>query len=228
MPKSARHPGRDSISVLVVHHRSTYIWVLESGLWRSPRIRFVGQAVTGEDGLELSRRLEPDVVLVDMNVPDMDGLELTESLRSSGSSAKVLVLTDREDPRLMVASARAGVDALMHPGTMPEQIAASIEAVADGISPISDRHRDAAFAGRVGMARAARATSQAASSLTPRQREVLGLVTTGLTSKQIATRMQLSERTVEDHLGRLYDKLGANTRTQALRSAALLGLVDIG
>ena len=201
--------------------------ILRSTLEERGRASVVGEGGTGIEALELCRELEPDVLVLDLSLPRLDGLEVVRRLRAEGWPGRILVLSGRADLHAILGSAIEGADSYLDKTSPPEEVAAAVEGLPAGGGVVSIEHRTRAYEGLVRMAREARASAELHASLTPRQRQLLLLLTRGLTSRQIATRMQISARTVEDHIVGLYDKLEVRTRTQALTRAAAMGLVRI-
>jgi DNA-binding NarL/FixJ family response regulator len=185
----------------------------------------VGEAGDGYEGLRLIRETQPDVVVLDVVLPGMDGLEVGRRLRDEGFAGRILIVTGAEDDDVVFASMLLDVDGLVSKTAGLEEIASAIEAVGAGKSVYEERHRRLANARIVGLARRARQTARASATLTGRERQTLVLVARGLSTRQIATEISVSERTAETHIANLYRKLGVRTRVQAVNRAHALGLV---
>jgi DNA-binding NarL/FixJ family response regulator len=190
---------------------------LEQLLTGEAGIDVVGTASTGAQAVEVVAQHLPDVVLMDLQMPEMDGASATRTLRDRFPDVQVLVLTSFSDRERIVAALDAGAVGYLLKDAEPEELVAGIEAVARGESPLhpraarellSARTRAASGVGDVGV-------GAAEVRLTPRELEVLTLVRQGLANKQIGRRLGISERTVKAHLTSLYQRLGVADRTQA-------------
>jgi DNA-binding NarL/FixJ family response regulator len=170
-------------------------------------VEAVGLAAGGEEAVALCRELEPDVLLLDLSMPDMDGIEVTGRLRTTTPGTRVVVFTSFSDRERIVRALDAGAIGYLLKDAEPEEIHAAIRAAARGESPLAPRAAAELLADR----RARPATVE----LTPREREVLGLVVDGLANKQIARRLGISEKTVKGHLTNLFQRIGVADRTQA-------------
>ena len=170
-------------------------------------IDVVGTAADGTEALELVRSVRPDVVLMDLQMPGVDGVAATRSIVAEGIGADVLVLTSFSDGERILAALDAGAVGYLLKDADPDQVLDGVRAVARGESPLHPR--------------AARELLESRSSLpppiqlTPREAEVLELVREGLANKQIARRLGISERTVKAHLTSVFARIGVVDRTQA-------------
>jgi NarL family two-component system response regulator LiaR len=181
-------------------------------------IEVVGEAADGEEALAAVERIGPDVVLMDLAMPGVDGVEAIRRMRERGDAARVIVLTSFvEDDRLFPA-VRAGAAGYLLKDVQPEELVSAIRAVHAGESPI-----DPAVAGRLLESVALRDDAHA--ELTAREREVLCLVARGRPNKLIARDLGVSEKTVKTHVSNILAKLGVDDRTQAALYAVRIGLV---
>jgi DNA-binding NarL/FixJ family response regulator len=172
-------------------------------------IEIVGMAADGSEALEVVTRLEPDVVLMDLQMPVVDGVTATKTIVSSGSSAQVVVLTSYSDSDRIVGALDAGAVGYLLKDAEPEDLLEGVRAVARGESPIHPK------AARQLLTARTEAGNRVTVDLTPREAEVLKLVRLGLANKQIGRRLGISERTVKAHLGRVFRQLGVADRTSA-------------
>jgi len=171
-------------------------------------VRIVGAAAGGEEAVELCTATTPDVLLLDLSMPDLDGVEVTARVRTLSPSTRVVVFTSFSDRDQIVAALDAGAIGYLLKDAEPSEIEAAIRAAARGEAPLAPKAAAALLAGRS-------AASQAAVDLTTREREVLVLVNEGLANKQIARRLGISEKTVKGHLTNLFQRIGVADRTQA-------------
>lgn len=176
----------------------------------APDIEVVGEAGTGEEALALTAKLTPDVVLMDLQLgAGIDGVETTRRLTSSADHPHVLVLTTYDTDADITRAIEAGATGYLLKAERPEELFAAIHAAAEGRTALS-----APVAGRV-MAN----LRNPRPTLTDREQEILGKLSQGLGNRDIAKALFISEATVKTHLGRIYDKLGVDTRAGAVAVA---------
>ena len=171
-------------------------------------LEVVGQAGGGAEAVEVVRATRPDVVLMDLQMPDVDGVEATRQIVAEDLGGEVLVLTSYSDSARIVAALDAGAVGYLLKDADPEDVLDGVRAVSRGESPIHPK-----VARRLLTARTAAAPAEV--SMTPRETEVLALVRAGLANKQIARRLGISERTVKAHLTSVFQRIGVVDRTQA-------------
>lgn len=191
------------------------------------RLDLVGEARDGEEGLAVCERLAPDLVVLDLALPAIDGLEVARRLRASRNPPRVLVLSGRGDGESVLAAMRTGVDGFLVKTTGIDEVASAMVAVARGERVFPPEQERAAVQELGRLVRAARAGSRGASTLTPRELTILQLLAEGLTMHQVGTRLGISQRTVESHVAKLYRKLEVKTRVQAVVKATSLGLIEL-
>ena len=170
-------------------------------------VTFVGSAAGGEDAITLCAAEHPDVLLLDLSMPDLDGTEVTARLREAAPSTRVVVFTSFSDRDRIVRALDNGAIGYLLKDAEPEEIHAAIQAASRGESPLAPRAAAELLADR--------RTRTGEIDLTAREREVLTLVVEGLANKQIARRMGISEKTVKGHLTNLFQRIGVADRTQA-------------
>jgi DNA-binding NarL/FixJ family response regulator len=180
---------------------------LEQLLATTDDIVLVGMAANGREAIDVVAAERPDVVLMDLSMPEVDGVQATDAIRSQFPDCRVLVLTSFSDQSRIMAALNAGAEGYLLKDSDPDDIAAAIRSVHAGESPLDPK------AARVLLE--SRRVRQETVSLTDREREVLLLVTSGLANKQIGRRLGISERTVKAHLTNVFQRLGVSDRTQA-------------
>jgi DNA-binding NarL/FixJ family response regulator len=193
-------------------------------------IEVVGEAATGAEALEQARALRPDVVVMDIRMPEMDGLEATRRITAdrSLSDTRVLVLTTFELDEYVFGALRAGASGFLLKGGEPADLVHAIRVVAGGESLLAPSVTRKLIENYVARPQAtARTAPDGLGELTAREREVLGLVATGLTNAEIAGALQLSPLTAKTHVSRILMKLGARDRVQLVVIAYQSGIVEV-
>ncbi len=199
-----------------------------------PDVEVVGTAADGEEALALADELRPDVILMDLRMPRVDGVEATRRLRASHPEIKVVVLTTYADDRSVIDALRAGALGYLTKDAGADEIRQALQRVASGqasVDPAVQMHLIEAIATATpGPAPAPPAPPepQLPDGLTPREAEVLGLIGAGLSNTEIAAHLFVSEATVKSHVNHMLPKIGARDRAQAVGYAYRHGLVPPG
>ncbi|MFI6478178.1 response regulator [Nonomuraea sp. NPDC050663] len=199
-----------------------------------PDITVVGQAGDGKDALEQTRALLPDVVLMDIRMPGIDGIEATRRIVRDGAAGahvpKVLVLTTFDLDEYIVEALRAGASGFLLKDVPPDELVTAIRVVADGdaiVAPSVTRRLLDRFAAKLPPAYE-QATPARLDRLTERELEVLKLIARGMSNAEIAAKLVVSETTVKTHVGNVLTKLGLRDRVQAVVLAYETGLITPG
>jgi DNA-binding NarL/FixJ family response regulator len=180
-------------------------------------IEVVGEAADGAGALDAIRRYRPDVVLMDVRMPGLDGIEATRRLRAGGSPApRVIILTTFDLDEYVFAGLRAGASGFLLKDTLAADLIAAVRVVASGESVAAPSVTRRLIAHFLDSAPPAPRRADRLDVLTAREREVLTLITRGLTNAEIAASLHLSEGTVKTHIGRILAKLGLRDRVQAV------------
>ena len=200
-----------------------------------PDVEVVGTAADGEEALTLAGELRPDVILMDLRMPRVDGVEATRRLRASHPEIKVVVLTTYADDRSVIDALRAGALGYLTKDAGADEIRQALQRVASGqasLDPAVQMHLVEAIATTATAATtdatSAPAASQLPDGLTPREVEVLGLIGAGLSNTEIAAQLFVSEATVKSHVNHMLPKIGARDRAQAVGYDYRHGLVPPG
>jgi DNA-binding NarL/FixJ family response regulator len=190
----------------------------------------VGEAGDGAAAVKLADELDPDVVLMDVRMPVLDGIEATRRIRAGGEeSPRVLVLTTFDLDEYVFEALRAGASGFLLKDAPRAELLRAIEVIADGealLAPTATRRLVEDFARR--RAAAPPVSARSLEVLTPRERDVLELIARGLSNGEIADRLVVGEATVKTHVGRVLAKLGLRDRVQAVIRAYEVGLVNPG
>jgi DNA-binding NarL/FixJ family response regulator len=193
-------------------------------LGADPDIEVVGQAATGRQAVEQTRRLVPDVVLMDVRMPDLDGIGATRALARTAPQVRVLILTTFEQDDYVFGALRAGASGFLLKRARPEELLAAVHTIAAGealLSPSVTRR----VIDRMAQQPTPELADQARlDALTPRERAVLGLITRGLSNREIAAALAVEESTVRTHVKRILMKLDLRDRVQAVIFAYETGL----
>ena len=180
-------------------------------------LKVIGEAATGDEVLQIASEMQPDIVLLDLNMPGPGGIEVTRRLREVAPETRVLVLTLHEDEGLVRETIESGASGYIIKRAVESELINAIRAVARGEMYI---HPSMTRALLDKPARSTRAVSEYQESLTPRETDVLRLIVRGYTNRQAAEELGLSVRTVETHRANLMGKLGLKSRVELVRWAA--------
>ncbi len=221
-----------NIRVLLVDDQSLLRLGFRMVLETQPDIEVVGEAGDGAQAVSMTRRLQPDVVLMDVRMPVLDGIQATRQIVASGSAARILVLTTFNLDEYVYAALRAGASGFLLKDVPPADLLTGIRAVAAGdavVAPSVTRRLLDAFAGHLPDPSTRRSpTDERLQQLTERERQVLVEVARGHSNHEIAQRLTVSEATVKTHVGRLLSKLGLRDRVQIVVFAYEAGIVHPG
>ncbi|MGO4187418.1 response regulator [Pseudarthrobacter sp. TAF60_1] len=218
-------PGR-SIRVLLVDDQNLVRMGFRMVLDAQEGIDVVGEAADGRMGIEMSHTLAPDVVLMDVRMPGMDGIAATRTIVEEHPQSRVIVLTTFDLDEYAFAALRAGASGFLLKDVGPAELVTSIRAVAGGDATISSRVSRRMldlFSQRLPSGPRPRG-DEAVAALTPREREILSAIAGGLTNTEIGEQMFVAESTVKTHVGRILMKLGLRDRVHAVIFAYENGL----
>ena len=205
------------IRILVVDDHPVVRDGLVSMLGTQPDLEVVGEAATGPEAVEAVTVLQPDVMLLDLEIPEMDGVEVLQHLRQENQDVRVIVFTAFDTDERIMAAVQAGAQGYLLKGVPREELFQAVRIVQAGGSTLQP----------VVAAKLLRQVSEDFEPLTPRELEVLSLVAQGLQNKEIAAELVITERTVKFYISSILDKLGASNRTEAVAVAAQRGLISL-
>ena len=211
----------EPIRVLVVDDHQVVRRGLRTFLEVQDDIEVVGEAADGAEGVESAERLRPDVILLDVKMPGVDGIEALRMLRERGNPARVLVVTSFTEKSTIVPAMRAGAAGYVYKDVDPQALASAIRAVHGGHVLLQPEIAEALMTGddQAGGGRGA-------ATLTEREREVLAEIARGRSNREIARALVLSEKTVKTHVSSIFMKLDVADRTQAALYAVRHGLAE--
>ena len=191
-------------------------------------IKVVGEASTGREAVQMAGRLRPEVVLMDVRMPDLDGISATAELTRSAPQSKVLILTTFEDEDYIFRSLRAGASGFLLKRTRPEELIAAVHTIAAGDALLSPSVTRRVIDRMAQQPTPDLADQTVLGSLTRREREVLGLLARGLSNREIALALVVEESTIRTHVKRILMKLDLRDRVQAVIFAYETGLTRPG
>jgi DNA-binding NarL/FixJ family response regulator len=211
------------VRVLIADDQALFRSGLARLLSTDPRVTIVGEANDGLDAVNRCAATTPDVVLMDLKMPTMDGVEATRQILASSPEVKVLILSTFDADSHVLAALKAGASGYVLKDSTPEAVVSSILAV-----NLGERVMAGAVANRVlEMIDGNTTPKEFYDGLTAREMEILRLIATGAPNKQIAFRLKISEKTVRNHVSNMYEKLHIYDRSQAVLYAVRKGLVDL-
>jgi DNA-binding NarL/FixJ family response regulator len=210
-------------TVLVVDDQHLFRSGLVKLLENDPRIRIIGDTDDGSEAVKLTATLQPDVVLMDVRMPNMDGLEAAQRITAANPKVRVLMLSGFGAESQVVHALNAGASGYVVKDSPLEAIVTSILAVVAGGRVLSE-----SIAERVlGMISGGPPSKTMYDGLTQREVEILRLLATGVANKQVAFRLKISDKTVRNHISHIYEKLNIFDRSQAVLYAVRKGLVEV-
>ncbi len=210
------------ITILLVDDHAMFRAGIKALLESEPSLRVVGEAGSGDEGVDQVRALKPDVVVMDLSMPGSNGLEATRRIAALGLSAKVLVLTVHAEEEYLVPVVEAGASGYLTKTSADQDLIEAIRVVARGevyLPPkatklLLQRYKAAATDGEMGLR-----------DLSSREQEVLALTAEGFSSREIGLKLFISPKTVDTYRSRIMNKLGLNHRSELVRFALRVGLL---
>ncbi len=209
------------VRLIVVDDHSLFRRGLVGLLSEMPEVQVVGEAENGSLALDLILQTHPDILLLDLNMPVMDGIETIKAIRKQNLPLKVIMLTISQDDDDLISAIQAGADGYLLKSTEPDELRRAITRVASGQSVLSPEVTASVMKAAT---RAARLEPQPI--LSERELEVMQQLVEGHTTTQIATHLFISENTVKTHIRHILEKLEASNRTEAVSKALQMGLIQ--
>ncbi len=212
--------SQSSIRVLLADDHKVVRAGIRQFLEQNPHLLVIAEASDGQEACQLIEQQNPDVVVLDIQMPKMSGIEVTRWIRAHHLTTGVLILTAYDDDPYVQAVLQAGANGYVMKSAEPQEIAQGVVDVFNGKSVL-----DATLAQKLFSRLAKSEDNPVAEPLTERELEVLTLAGRGLTNKAIAVQLGISDRTVQNHLANIFNKLQAENRTEAVMRAVALGLI---
>ncbi len=219
----------DSIRVLVADDHTVVRQGIRSLLQAEPDLRVVGEAGDGRDAVRLARELQPDVVVMDLAMPGMDGMEATRAIKQSLPQTHILALTVHESDEYFFRVLQAGASGYVLKRAAASELLSAVRAVARGevfLFPAVAKKLLADYLTRA-QTRDERETRDLYAGLTAREHEILTLIAEGLTNREIAERLMLSLSTVQTHYTHILEKLNLQNRAELIKYAIRRGLIEV-
>lgn len=219
-----------TIRVLISDDQSLFREALRTLLSSFEKLEVVGEASNGEEALRMAVSLSPDVVLMDLRMPIMDGVEATRRINQLGKTIKVIVLTTFDDDETVFEGLRAGAVGYLLKDVSSDKLVEAIQAAYEGqyfLLPSITAKVVSEFSKISKPARKKKEEEMIPDPLSPREIEILRIVAQGASNKEIADHLFISEGTVKNHLSSILSKLGVRDRMQAILKAREYGIIDI-
>jgi DNA-binding NarL/FixJ family response regulator len=213
----------DKIRLLVVDDHAIMRDGIRALLSLHDDIEIVGEASTGQEAIEKTTELNPDVIIMDIAMPGMDGLESTRRILKQNPRARILILTQHDDKEYVLSAIKAGSAGYLPKRALGSELVSAIRAVNRGDSFLYPSAASALITDYRTQAQDGDAYSQ----LTPREREILKMIAEGLTSREIAEKLFISLKTVMGHRTKLMEKLNLHNRTELIKYAMRKGIVSL-
>ena len=215
-------------TILIVDDHPLFREGLKSIVSRKSRFEVIGEAGNAREGLLMARRLRPDIVIVDISLPDGSGIDLTRSIRTSLPESRVMIVSMHSKIDLISEAFRSGATGYVAKESAAERLSQGLEAISKG-----EYFLDSSISHKVVKklmqfpAKEAKITDARYETLTPREQQVMRLLAEGLSAKKIAQKLFISPKTVENHRANIMNKLSIHSTMELVRYAVRLGLIDV-
>jgi len=226
-PEKKVHLETRVIRVVIVDRSPLVRDVVRLACANTIDLTVVAEAEDSDHGLEMCRKLSPDVLVLDPSIDDHGGLEFVRSLAGDPDPPRILAIVNSPRPAWLLKAMGLGVACVVSRTPLPRDLEAILRSIARGGHLNSPSLREGALSHLDALIRQSRERARVVAALSNRQVQVLKLLGLGLTTRQVASRLGISERTAEAHTSRLYGRLGVRTRMEAVRRGFELGLIEL-
>ncbi len=215
-------------TILIIDDHPLFRVGLKAIIGRDDRFEVIGEAGNGREGLQMARELKPDLVLVDMSLPDQSGIQLTRELKNALLKTRIMIITMHSKVDYIVKAFQAGATGYVVKESASERLLQGMDTVLKG-----EYFMDSSVSHKVVKRlmqfpeKEAKITDASYETLTPREQEIMVLLAEGLSTKQIAEKLFISPKTVENHRSNILRKLNLHSTMELIRYAARLGIIDL-
>ena len=215
-------------TILIIDDHPLFREGLKAIIERDNRFEVIGEAGNGREGLRLAKELKPDLALVDMSLPDQSGIQLTRELKNASLKTRIMIITMHSKVDYIVKAFRAGATGYVVKESASERLLQGMDTVLKG-----EYFMDSSVSHKVVKKlmqfpeKGAKITDASYDTLTPREQEIMVLLAEGLSSKEIADKLFISPKTVDNHRSNIFRKLNLHSVIELIRYAARLGIIDV-